>query len=100
MRKFAYIVLSIVVVSVLANSRAQAEPKKAATDSQAAAATTITKEAAQKLVQQKYPGAQLISCEMGTVKDNSVWIVQFRRTGGNVAEKVMVDPQTGKISRL
>lgn len=100
MKKFAYIVLSIVVVSVLANSPALAEPKKAATANQAAAETTITKEAALKLVQQKYPGAEMISCEMGTVKDNSVWIVQFRRTGGHVAEKVAVNAQTGKISRL
>lgn len=100
MKKLAYIALSIVAVSVLAGSSALAEPKKAEATNEAAAETKVTKEAAQKLVLQKYPGAQVINCESDTVKGNAVWVVRFSRTGGNVKEKVMVDAQTGKISRL
>ena len=103
MKQFAYIILSIVVVSVVASSPALAagEKKAEATKTAAAAADTkIDKAGAEKLVMQKYPGATVIGCEMGTVKDNSVWVVRFKRTGNNVAEKVSVDPQTGKISRM
>ena len=98
MKKFAYIILSIVVVSVLASSSALAQAKK--TEANQTAQTKITKKGAEQAVLKKYPGAQLISCELDTVKGNSVWTVNFKRTGNNIAEKVMVDAQTGKVSRL
>ena len=97
MKKFAYIILSIVVVSVLASSSALAQSKKAETNP---TATKITQKDAQQAVTAKYPGANVISCELGTVNGNSVWIVRFTRTGGNIAEKVMVDAQTGKVTKL
>lgn len=96
MKKFAYIILSIVVVSVLASSSTLAQAKKA----EAPAATKITQKDAQQAVMAKYPAAHVISCELGTVNGNSVWTVRFTRTGGNIAEKVMVDAQTGKVTKL
>ncbi len=104
MKTIAYLILSIVVGMVVTSSPAQAEEKKAegkkADSSQAAPAAAITKDRAEHLVMQKYPGAKVINTEMGTVKDASGWIVRFTRTGGNVADKVMVDAQTGKLTRL
>ena len=97
MKKFAYIILSIVVVSVLANSSALAQAKKA--EATQTAETKITRDAAQQLVTKKYLGAKVISCNLDTVKGNSVWTVKFTRTGANLAETVSVDAQTGKISR-
>src|SRR5437762_658830 len=97
MKKFAYIILSIVVVSVLATSSALAQAKKAETTQ--TAETKITRDAAQQLVMKKYLGAQVISCNLDTVKGNSVWTVKFTRTGANLAETVTVDAQTGKITR-
>jgi uncharacterized membrane protein YkoI len=96
MRKFAYIILSIVVVSVLAGSSALAQAKKAEANQTA----KITQKEAQAAVIAKYPAAHVTSCELGTVKGNSVWTVRFTRTGGNVAEQVMVDAQTGKVTKL
>ena len=96
MKKFAYIILSIVVVSVLASSPALAQGKKAEANQ---TATKITRDAAQQLVAQKYLGAEVISCNLDTVKGNSVWTVKFTRTGANLAETVTVDAQTGKITR-
>ncbi len=98
MKKIAYIILSIVVVSVLATSSALAQAKKAETTQ--TAETKITRDAAQQLVMKKYLGAKVISCNLDTVKGNSVWTVKFTRTGANLAETVTVDAQTGKISRL
>src|SRR4051812_10375135 len=110
MKQIPYLILSIVVGMVLAGSPAFAADKKAdlkktekadkAATSQAADAK-ITKEAAQKLVMQKYPVAQMTGTpEMGTVKVASVWIVMLRLTSNNVVEKVAVDAQSGKISRM
>ena len=96
MKKFVYVVLSIVVVSVLASSSALAQAKKAEVNP---TATKITSDAAQQLVMQKYPSAHVISCNLDTVNGNSVWTVRFTRTGGNLAEKVTVDAQTGKVTR-
>lgn len=96
MKKFAYIILSIVVVSVLASSSALAQAKKAEANS---TATKITQKDAQEAVMRKYPSAHLISCNLDTVNGNSVWTVRFTRTGGNVAEKAMVDAQTGKVTK-
>jgi uncharacterized membrane protein YkoI len=95
MKKFAYIILSIVVVSVLASSSALAQAKKAEANQTA----KITQKDAQEAVMAKYPSAHVISCNLDTVNGNSVWTVRFTRTGGNIAEKVMVDAQTGKVTR-
>lgn len=97
MKKFAYIILSVVVVSVLASSSAIAEPKKA--EATQTADTKITREAAEEAVMKKYMGAKVITCNMKTVKGNSVWEVKFVRTGANMAETAMVDGQTGKVTR-
>ena len=95
MKKFAYIILSIVVVSVLASSPALAQGKKAeATQT----APKITRDAAQQLVMKKYLNAKVISCNLDTGK--GVWTVKFTRTGANLAETVTVDAQTGKVTRL
>ena len=48
----------------------------------------------------RHMGVKVISCNFETVKGNSVWTVKFTRTGGNLAETVMVDAQTGNITRL
>jgi uncharacterized membrane protein YkoI len=97
MKKFAYIILSIVVVSVLASSSALAQAKKA--EATQTAETKITRDAAEQLVMKKYLGAKVISCNLETVKGNSVWTVKFTRTGGNLSETVMVDAQTGTVTR-
>ena len=95
MKKFVYIILSIVVVSVLASSSALAQAKKAEANQTA----KITQKDAQEAVMRKYPAAHVISCKLDTVQGNSVWTVRFTRTGGNIAEKVMVDAQTGKMTK-
>ena len=104
MNKFTHIILSLVAVAVVGfatSSAFAAEPKKAeAKASPAAAETKITKEQAQNLVLKKYIGAQITTCELGTDKGNSVWIVTFTQTGGHAAQKVQVDAQNGKVTRL
>lgn len=95
MKKIAYVLLSIVVVSVLANSSALAQAKKAEANP---AATKITSDGAEQIVMRKYPIAHVISCKLETVNGNSVWTVRFTRTGANLAEKVTVDAQTGKLT--
>jgi len=94
MKKFPYIILSIVVVSALASSPALAQAKKAEANQ---TATTITRDAAQQLVIKKYMGAKIIGCTLDTGK--GVWTVRFTRTGANLAEAATVDAQTGKVTR-
>lgn len=96
MKKFAYIILSVVVVSVLASSSALAQAEKV--EPTQTAETKITRDAAQDLVMKKYMAAKVISCNLDTAK--GVWNVKFTRTGANLAESVTVDAQTGKITRL
>ena len=96
MKKFGYMILSIVVVSILVSSSVLAQSKKAEANP---AATKITSDAAQQLVVQKYPSAHVVSCNLETVNGNSVWTVRFTRTGANLAQKAMVDAQTGKVTR-
>ena len=85
MKKFAYIILSIVVVSVLASSPALAEPKKA--EASQTAETKITRDAAQQLVMKKYLGAKVISCNFRVAKGGEpilvtiIWLSgAFRKT--------------------
>ena len=100
MKKFAYIILSIVVVSVFASSSSFAGAKKTESTTQTQTAETkITRDAAQQLVMKKYLGAKVISCNLNTVKGNSVWMVKFTQTGANLAKTVKVDAQTGEISK-
>lgn len=87
---------TILVGSFLASSSVLAQVKKG----NAAPATAITQEKAQALAMQKYPGAHVLSTKMDTMKGNSVWVVTFTRTGGNLSEKVAVDAQTGKVSKM
>jgi uncharacterized membrane protein YkoI len=95
MKKFVYIILSIVVVSVVASSSALAQAKKAEANS---TATKITQKDAQDAVMAKYPAAHVITCELDAAKGS--WTVRFTRTGANIAEKVAVDAQTGKVTKL
>lgn len=98
MKKFANLTLSIAVALVLAGSSALAQPKKA--DANQAAHGKITKNEAQHLVLTKYPAANIKNCELKTVNGASVWIVSFTMTGGNVPQRVQVDEQTGKLTRM
>ncbi len=86
---------TILAVSVLASSPLLAQMKKG--DAPSAA---ITQDKAQALAVQKYPGAKVINCKMDTVKGTSVWVVTFNRTGANLSEKVSVDAQTGKVTKM
>jgi hypothetical protein len=104
MKKFAHTMLSAVAVAALVASPALAETKKAEkaekTDASAAAAPgKMDKASAEKAVMKKYPGAKIITCEMKTMGGKSGWVVKFTRTGGNVAEQVMVD-DNGKLTRM
>lgn len=65
----------------------------------ASKATAMTKDKAQELVRQKYPGSKILMSEQSTVKEKQVWVVTFQRTGSNLSEKVMVD-EAGKVSRM
>ena len=58
----------------------------------------ITKNEAQHLVQNAYPGAKINRCELKRSKDHGVWIVDLVKTGENKASRVEVDGRTGKIS--
>lgn len=99
MKKFAYVILSITLASVLAGSSAVAETKKAGTN-QSAQGKHITKNEAQHLVLQKYPAANIKTCEEKTVNGTSIWVVSFTMTGGNAPQRVQVDAQTGKVTRM
>lgn len=96
MKKLATTVLSVVVLSVLAASPAFAQSKKA--DTAPATAAAITQEKAQQLALQRYPGAHVLSTKMDSAKGK--WVVTYTRTGGNLTEKLAVDAQTGKVTRM
>lgn len=103
MKKFAYIILSVVVGSVVASSSAIAQAKKDAGTSKAtdtAATGKITKNEAQHLVLKRYPGANIISCDESTVNGKAVWIVKYTAVDGNLANKIQVDAQTGQLTRM
>lgn len=104
MKQIAYLILSVVVGSALASSSAVAEEKKAEkaeakASSSATAESKMTKQQAEKAVLKKYTNAKVIRSDMKTVNGKSGWVVKFTRTGGNVAEQVMVD-DAGKLTHL
>jgi hypothetical protein len=80
MKKYAYLILSVVIMS----SSAFAE---------------MTKEQAQKAVMKRYPAAKIVSCDQKTVNGKSMWMVKFTETGGNIAQTFAVD-ENGKLTRM
>ncbi len=58
----------------------------------------ITKNEAQHLVLQKFPGAKIIKCELQPANDHSVWIVDVMKSGDPAVSKVQVDGLSGKIT--
>jgi uncharacterized membrane protein YkoI len=57
----------------------------------------ITKNEAQHLVLNKYPGAKIQSCELTKGKDHSNWIVTLSKPGAHETTQVQVDGLTGKL---
>lgn len=105
MKKFAYLILSVVVGSALMGSSALAEDKKTEKSGKteakhdAAAESKMTKEQAEKAVMKRYAAAKIVSAEQKTINGKLVWVVKFTETGGNIAQTFMVD-ETGKLTRL
>jgi uncharacterized membrane protein YkoI len=97
MKKLGYAILSAVALASLAISSAPAQTKKAEAK-QPAAQGKITKADAERLVQQKNPGLNILNSTEATVNGHQVWSVSVATTGGNVARKVYVDQETGKLS--
>jgi hypothetical protein len=96
MKKFSHVVVLGVTVSALAISSAVAESKKA--DAAGAAEPKISKAEAQRLVVQRNPGANVVSCTEVTVKGEKMWAVSFTGTGANLTKKWLVNEQSGKIT--
>lgn len=97
MNKFLPLVFLVVILALLAPFSAFAQMEKAEMDR--IAHGKITKNQAQHLVLNKYPGAKIISCDEATANGHLMWKVRFTVTGSNLAERVDVDEDTGKITR-
>jgi uncharacterized membrane protein YkoI len=57
----------------------------------------ITKNEAQHLVLNKFPGATIKKCELTPGKDHSVWVVGLVKAGAHDVTQLQVDGLTGKI---
>jgi uncharacterized membrane protein YkoI len=57
----------------------------------------ITKNEAQHLVENAYPGAKITKCELHGAKGHSMWLVELVKSGSNKTTTVEVDGRTGKI---
>lgn len=58
----------------------------------------ITRNEAQHLVTQQYPGAKIRSCELRGPKNHRVWQVEFVNAGAARPMRVEVDGRTGKVA--
>lgn len=58
----------------------------------------ITKNEAQHLVLQKFPGAKIVRCELQPVNGHSFWMVDVVQPGAQAVSKVQVDGRSGKIT--
>lgn len=58
----------------------------------------ITKNEAEHLVLNKFPGATIKKCELTKGKDHSVWVLDVVKAGAHDVTKVQVDGLTGKIT--
>jgi hypothetical protein len=96
MKNIACIALAAAAVSLLAVSSAPAQARKG--DSTQAVQPKISKADAERLTLQRNPGATVLNTTQATVKGRQVWAVSVATTGGNVARKVFVDQETGKLS--
>ena len=96
MKKIAHVILFGVVACGLALSSAVAQTKKA--QSNDAAQSKVSKADAEGLVVKRNPGATVLNSTEVTVNGHKVWSVSVATTGGNVARKVYVDEETGKLS--
>src|SRR3954471_16417092 len=97
MKKIAHVILFGVVACGLAMSSAVAQTKKAQSN-EAASQSKVSKADAEALVMKKNPGATVLNSNEATVNGHKVWAVSVSTTGGNVARKVYVDQDTGKLS--
>ncbi len=57
----------------------------------------ITKNEAQHLVQNAYPGAKIKRCELRAGKPHSIWAMEVVKPGEKTVIKLQVDGSTGKI---
>src|SRR5438094_881882 len=99
MKKIAHVILFGVVACGLAMSSAVAQTKKEkAPASQTATQSKVSKADAEALVMKRNPGATVLNSNEATVNGHKVWAVSVSTTGGNVARKVYVDQESGKLS--
>jgi uncharacterized membrane protein YkoI len=96
MKKFAFIALVVAAVAFVTVSPAPAQVRKG--DSTQAVQPKISKAEAERLALQRNPGANVLNTTQATVKGRQVWSISVATTGGNVARKVFVDQETGKLS--
>ncbi|MDQ6626553.1 MAG: hypothetical protein M3Y69_10540 [Verrucomicrobiota bacterium] len=59
----------------------------------------ITKNEAQHLVLQKFPGSKIKRCELTGPKSHSVIMIELIQPGAKEVTKVQVDGRTGKIAQ-
>ena len=57
----------------------------------------ITKNEAQHLVHNAFPGAKIKRCELRAGKEHSVWAVEMIKPGEKTVTKLQVDGRSGKI---
>jgi outer membrane murein-binding lipoprotein Lpp len=101
MKKIAHVILFGVVACGLAMSSAVAQSKKDKAQTNVATTTSqskVSKADAEALVLKRNPGATVLNSNEATVNGHKVWSVSVSTTGGNVARKVYVDQDTGKLS--
>ena len=86
--------LLLVVITVsLSFAAASAETR----ENERLHAGKITKNEAQHLVLQKFPGSKINHCELTGPKGHSVIVVELTKPGAKDVTKVTVDGRTGKI---
>lgn len=86
---------AIVTLSLAAAAHAQMSKRESHRIDQG----KITKNEAQHLVQNAFPGAKIQHCKLHNVNGHAVWNVDLVKSGQTNATTVQVDGRTGQIQK-
>lgn len=89
--------LLLVATTVLLLGSALTDSGATTVENQRLRAGKITKNEAQHLVLQKFPGSKIKRCELTGPKGHSVIVVELVKAGAKEVTKVQVDGRSGKI---
>ena len=90
-----YRLLSIALISIFAATCVVSAETR---ENQRLQEGKITKNEAEHLVLNQFPGATIKKCELTKGKDHSVWVLDVMKAGAHDVTKVQVDGLTGKIT--